>query len=236
MADDLLGLGEALGKAAGKAIEPLAKEFAELMKLFLRPGTEVAGEMIGNELRYRMWKRYIVLGEKAKKFLEERTIKLNPVPEKLLVPIFLNGGLEDDDDLMEKWAGLLASAAAGDEVHPSFPRILAEVSTTEAKILDALYTRLIGTPPEQQNHILIDQQNLFTIQELLDVIDASFQTFELAIYNLKRLSLVEFPVYNDGVPALHVATSRDIPSERKIKLLPLGQEFVKACQGPLPRE
>ena len=57
-------------------------------------------------------------------------------------PLLEGAALEDDENLSNKWAGLLASAATSNEAehsHPSFPRILSEMSPREALILDKLY-------------------------------------------------------------------------------------------------
>ena len=41
--------------------------------------------------------------------------------------------------MIDKWAGLLASSAAGNEVHSSFPQLLSQLSSCDAKLLDGLY-------------------------------------------------------------------------------------------------
>jgi hypothetical protein len=49
--------------------------------------------------------------------------------------------MEDDEFLREKWARLLASAASStdeDLAHPSFSKILSEMSTREARLFDLM--------------------------------------------------------------------------------------------------
>jgi len=62
------------------------------------------------------------------------------VPNKILVPLLEKASLEDisDDFMLEKWANLLASSSAGQEVQPRFVSILSEMTGGQAQLLDAL--------------------------------------------------------------------------------------------------
>jgi hypothetical protein len=83
--------------------------------------------------------------------LEEAGLRPHEVSLKALAPLLEGCSLESDPDestdprdaqrMYERWAALLANAAAGDEgaeVLPSFPRLLAELVTTEARMLEML--------------------------------------------------------------------------------------------------
>ena len=55
--------------------------------------------------------------------------------------------LEDDDDMQARWAALLANAANPDQevtVHPTFPGILKELGSAEARLLDAVVNAFGG--------------------------------------------------------------------------------------------
>jgi hypothetical protein len=66
MADDVVGLG--------KAIEAATKELGELVKPLVRPGVEIVGEMMTDELRYLQLRRRSTLVRKAMKVLADRNI------------------------------------------------------------------------------------------------------------------------------------------------------------------
>lgn len=69
------------------------------------------------------------------------------VPDKTLVPLLAYASIEDDNNLRDRWAALLANAAAGDEgaaVLPAFPQILAELTAIEAQMLDRLASTDFG--------------------------------------------------------------------------------------------
>jgi hypothetical protein len=219
MAEDLFGIG--------KATEAVAKEVASLIGPLFRPGAEVTGQMIADQMGHWRLTRIVLLGKKQQKLLEDNNIQPRMVPPKLLLPILMNGSLEDDDDMLDKWAGLLASAAAGDPVHTIYPKILSELTSTDAKILDAIYQRLIETTSEEHD--------LFTLGELSQQIDVPPEEFQIAIHNLNRLELWEVPASKTGRPVTYVDLSGNIPKHLKVRLLPIGRGFVKTCRGPLSR-
>jgi hypothetical protein len=208
----------------GKATEALTKEIASLISPLLRPGVEIASEIIAQELNYFGLKRRVTILKKQQKLLEDNNIRPKMVSPKLLVPILINGSLEDNDDLIDKWAGLLASAASGYLVHPSFPKILAELTPAEAKILDAMYERLI--------HTTSDESDLYSVIELRQMIGISSEEFKVIIHNLKRLQLWDVPAYHTGNPLLYIDFTGEINQYVKGRLSSLGQDFVKACRGP----
>jgi hypothetical protein len=125
----------------------------------------------------------------------------------LLVPIIQYAALENDGDLAAKWAGLLATAAAGTPVHPIFPKVLSEITPPEARLLDALYVW------EQES--LDSEHNL--------VLEANLPENELPLIcmNLgERLGLINATFTNFWKP--------DLTKFRNIRLTPLG---TRLCQS-----
>jgi hypothetical protein len=66
------------------------------------------------------------------------------VPLKTLLPLLEYASLEQEDDLQEKWAALLANASASGPilVLPGFSDILKQLSPQEARLLDGIYDRV----------------------------------------------------------------------------------------------
>lgn len=61
------------------------------------------------------------------------------VEDKLLRAVLEDGALEEDEDMQERWANLLANASTTPaRVRVVFPKILAELDPTEARFLDGL--------------------------------------------------------------------------------------------------
>jgi Abortive infection alpha len=75
--------------------------------------------------------------------LRDAGLQANPVPPRLLLPIFDNCSVEDNDDLQELWAGLLASASQEtDSLSPSFIETLKQLTPEEAKHYDQIFVEV----------------------------------------------------------------------------------------------
>jgi hypothetical protein len=99
------------------------------------------------DLDHGYWFNYCFLGRAyVQKGRLPEAMRLQPrtVPLKLLKPIIENATIEDDDDLRDIWANLLVSGAGAHEedgVTPSFPAILKDLCSGDAKFLDAFFRK-----------------------------------------------------------------------------------------------
>ena len=89
------------------------------------------------QLRFWKIKRAARLAERLRECLEPIGINRRPVVLKLLVGSIEQGAVEEEDELQDLWAALLASAADSrqPEVHPSFPDILHQLTARDARLL-----------------------------------------------------------------------------------------------------
>ena len=132
MADDLLGLG--------KAADALSKPLQDFLTKLLGPAASEAGELFADRIRYLRWKNTLHILQQSKQELDKRKLTVQNIPLKTLLPILEGASLEsDDENLQTKWSNLLVSAASGNSTHPSYPKILSELTSSEAKLLDYLY-------------------------------------------------------------------------------------------------
>jgi hypothetical protein len=146
MAEDLIGFGKALA-----SIPELTKELREFISKLLWPAGEETGELLRDKVKFLRFKNAVRTVQKAEQLLRDHGISPKSISLKTLIPIVEGCSIEEEDDnLVSKWAGLLASAAAGDPVHSSYPKILAELTSVEARILDAMYQRFIENEPDKQ--------------------------------------------------------------------------------------
>lgn len=136
----------------------------------ISPLTEWAG-LKGEQTRHKRdllrLQRENVLAEivsRAKQRIESRHLATKPVPNKFLVPFLEQASLEDpDSELVDMWAGLLASAETEySSHHVHFVSIIFQLSANQGDILK----RLIGT---DNAHELEREMNL----------DADFQSSEM---------------------------------------------------------
>ena len=132
----------------------IAKEMSkELVKQTLAPVQEIVrelcgpaatevGSMFGDFLRGWRFKRVVDLFEDVKEVASRAGLRLKPVAPRLLFPILDSASLEDDEDLNQRWVALLTNAARtdfDDDVLPSFPDILKQLTAQEVQFLDRAY-------------------------------------------------------------------------------------------------
>lgn len=225
MVQDVLGAGKSL-----EALEKLTREARELMLRLLGPAADAAGDRLAdwiNPIRSKNFER--VVNEVLER-LRSNGIQAQPVELKLLVPILQHSSLEAEDDLVSKWAGLLASAAAGESVHPSYPRILAELTPVEARILDQVYDEIV---PESVENWATDGCHVDRLREKLP--NQSLEKgIQPALDNLFRLRLCQ-PAASAGTGVgglkgdiIPVALAH----YEIVCLTPFGYRFVSTCRGP----
>jgi hypothetical protein len=196
------------------------------LQTILGPLVEV-GDLARDQIRYIRWKVQVKMFKRANEFLDENGIPTQQVSMKLLLPLVELSSLEDEDDdeMVDRWAALLANAAAGPNrgatVLPSFPRILAELSPQEAAILDVLYQ-----PPDPDR--VPEMYHLYPDDPRFD--RANDPMFNTRCFNLERLGLLRAPWENAQIP------NTDPPEyEHKVHYLEgaaLGLSFVLACTPP----
>jgi hypothetical protein len=151
MADDLLGLG--------KAADALSKPLQDFLTKLLGPAASEAGELFADRIRYLRWKNTLHILQQSKQELDKRKLTVQNIPLKTLFPILEGASLEsDDENLQTKWVNLLVSAASGNSAHPSYPKALSELTSSEAKLLDYLYVSEIELETQEKElELLYDE-------------------------------------------------------------------------------
>jgi hypothetical protein len=200
-------LSTAIAKEGIAAATEAAKGF--LSKL-LGPANEELGLLFQDQVKFYRFKNQLRVLSKAEAMLIKAGLAANAVPFRTLLPILENAAAEDDDSLSTKWAALLANAAAKADSpasHPSFPRILSEISPAEARFLDSL----VGKGGEADWELFkVDMATGFSVTH--DDIDRYYG-------NLFRLGLVRI-------------ASREGLAKGVVQVGPFGKAFISACSPP----
>ena len=111
------------------------EEVREFIDRIIPEAIKNAGGILNDQIRFWRWKNQVNIFRKASQHLGQNT-KLHTVDLKVLVPLVENGSLEDEDELQDKWASMLANATSQNQrVLPLFPALLKELSSTEIAIL-----------------------------------------------------------------------------------------------------
>ena len=236
------------------AAVPAAKN---LLVRILGPSADLIGERLKDNL--------LSVLAKAETMSEEASLELQRMPARTGLAILQRASREEDDSMQTRWAALLANAARSDkkaDLPPSFPEILAALSPGEARLLDAVYDKVLGFCKElgvpvkfSHGHLLRSDLDYFRrIYEEAGLTEAPWVDslgehqkltevekekqrnqawwFSVGLENLIRLGLLS----KESKAELVGDDTWDEPSslaQRDYYLLSrLGIEFVTACRKP----
>jgi len=218
--DDLTGIGK-----VSESIEKGTQEVRQLAYDFLAFPVKEAGQLIAEKIRYFRFTNAIRTMQRAKEKLGELHVPVQTVDLKTLVPLLEGASLEEDPEMVEIWAGLLASAATSNQPLVSFVYILREISPIEAKILE-----IVGTSSIEAMTVRDFKYFGITVLDLLEKLSSPSSTTLAHLGNLVRLGLLQ-RVYM--TPAM---TWGNVPlgtlKEDMAGLTPLGVAFLCSCYGP----
>jgi len=151
----------------------LAKDF--LNKLII-PTVEEAGLLIKEQVTFWKFKNQVKILNKAKVYCEKHNIKPQTISLKLLCPLLDYSALEENDELQDKWAILLANMVDSEQniQNHVFPYILSQISSNEFDLLHNVYDNKLT------------RQSLLTRQlnELLKSKDEKIRNLEIKIAEL----------------------------------------------------
>jgi hypothetical protein len=165
-------------------------------------------------------------------------VSVENVRRKLLAEWIDAASLEEDESLQDMWAGLLASAAAGEEAHPTFTTSLRQMTRLDALILKTaavlepqqpFVPNIIGRKLTELNAVM---------NEIKKSTGESFADAEIdvAIDNLSRLSLLQQA--GDRDKAFEVMDGRSIKRTFRqldfVTVAPtdLGFALLRLCSSP----
>jgi hypothetical protein len=123
-------------------VEGTLAPFHELILLLLGPAAEEAGGMLKQSVERFRASRTTRFFSRTSDKIQATGVGPQPVSLKILLPIVESASVEDDDDLQDVWANLLANAATspyGDGIVPSYPAILKDLTARDVKYLDTLF-------------------------------------------------------------------------------------------------
>ena len=220
-----------------KLAKEASKAFAEVKGLISKlfgPAFEETGAVIGDRVRLFRFQRQISLLRKTQRILKKEGIKPKAVSLKVLLPLFDQAALEEDDEMADRWASLLASAANPNNktaLEASFIEILKQLAPTHAYLLDVFYEQITRdkVPPEQWT------ERGYVLSDLREFLEQEVPQFDVAIENLLRLNLVAYPTAKLGI-ANGQEVRIQVTSGNILCATSLGYAFTSACgHGRTPR-
>ncbi len=243
---------------SAKAVQEMAKATGQTTKVIERVGrffSTVMGEsidttcgMLADTLKFKRWKRQISLIEKTERIINDKNLEkdFHPIPPKLVLPIFHNASIEDDEYLHNIYAKLLASVLDPKKKvrRVAFVEILRQLESIDVKIIQAIYE--IATRKSKKYHSKYQGESWYsnalplhharvTRVEILRIVNCSEGIYMVAIDNLFRLRLADAYIEEDvididsesGYETHDVVTAHG--GYDSLNLTALGIQFVEIC-------
>ena len=153
-----------------------------LKRLILPMATEL-GLLIADPIRIWRLKNQVKILNKAKEICEKQKIDPKAISVKLLVPLLENASLEEDEELQNRWAILLANLVDSNNniANHVFPYILGQISKNEFLLLEAYNDSRIN-----RVRALEKELEIFLIQKplLVDEAERKLEEAKISLQNL----------------------------------------------------
>lgn len=194
----------------GRSLEALNEPVRELLRSLTGLEEGETGQLFVDRARWLRLEQAAEIVERARIQLERAGAEPRKVAPKVLVAILEGASLEDDEDLRDMWAGMLASAAAGSPLGVQYPKLLAEMGSDEVRILETACNAPLDTG-------IADGERLRSRLSMPE------NRYHVAMDNLFRLRLF-IPLVPD----------RARPAAQYLNpcLTPTGVQLMKVCRGP----
>lgn len=197
-------------------------------KVFKEPAEQTAG-IINDRLKLFRWQRQIRYVDRVNQILAERGIKDTvAVPPKFALPILEGASLEDEDELQDLWARLIATALdprAEVSMRMAFIEIIKSLNATDIKILKFFYD-VIQSDTRVKREIILDYR--LNKQQICDALNLDSHTYEVSIFNLFRAQCLA-PALIPGGIQFGEETVVVYKGSQAVTMTPLGLDFVTSC-------
>ena len=206
-----------------KSIEETAKTVRQYLDpILLRPLSEL-GLLAKDQISHWRFKNQVRMLQKSKKILESSgvdtsTLKKSITPD-LIIPLIESSGDSADEDLSDMFSSLLVSAIdpkTSDNSHPSFAKVLGQLSPLDARILKSLFSFVGKIEQDVKNGIVIPNLDLkFPVhRQCMSNMDEVAREFSLSnnqvlviFQNLRRLGICD-----QGLDFMNVMNRKEVLS------------------------
>lgn len=199
--------------------EEAAKTANGLMTRIFGPAADGLGIILSQPIKERVVFNQLRALEKLRTKLSKEGASLRQVNLKVLFPYLDGISVEEDPELEDLWANLMANYLDSDKNLETtvYPSILKQISSNEAKALELFYEGSFVTVFADNKKTLMRFENEKVLQD----------KFEGPINNLYRLGLLE----HEKTPARISTGLSDYITAlfNMYKISPFGKDFYKAC-------
>lgn len=167
---------------------------------------------------------------KTKDLIDKSGLTHQELSGKFIVHAIEKASVEDDETLQEKWAILLTNVSTGIEPDVKYISILSELSTKEARLLEALSEsvvrgRVVVVEEVHGTHI---RETLFSTQKSAEYLNISLLEAQIMIDNFYRLNICQPPAM-ESISA--GGTSPSLRTNETFTFTDLDRAFLKAVKS-----
>jgi hypothetical protein len=214
--------------AVGNILKAPAEEF---LRKISGPAGEELGLLLRDKMREYRGRNASRAVSRAQEMLTVTGSNVREVPLRTLLPLLEGASAEDDSDLGELWAALLANAADATKggIPPIFPAILQQLTPFDALALSRLSDVLAqGLPDDPLPPGRAKEQERWGARRSeLNMTESYPDQLEAAINTLVALGLVAHEA------ALRSENGSIFTTDmNELRITALGKQFVAACTPP----
>lgn len=191
MAENLDNFGKQakdIAEAANVSVDAIAKLGKFIDNTFGNAITNGLG-LITDKLAYYRLERAIELQRKVEERLRKKGVDAKKyVPVSFGLPIIEKATIEDDDNMQQLWANLLANALDPNyisKITRNFSSILADMEPVDVRILDMVVSEYVTLSDDKKS------KALFILAKVAANVGVSLMECENSIRNLMRLGLIK---------------------------------------------
>ena len=190
-------------REVSKAVQAAAKTTSDALGVVANTGNflnrvfgglvEDSVGIVADKIRFYRLNNYISLCERAKAKMREKGISTDTVtktvPPKIAMPLIEHATMEDDVNLQDYWAQLLANVMDPNfesNVEPRHVSLLSEMEPLDLRILDTI---CLQYQSESKHGAL--EEILFDKSEIRGQLDVQDAQIEVALLNLMRLGCIK---------------------------------------------
>jgi len=228
------------------AVEATEKLGTFLSSVFGAPITTTSG-MLQDKLAVARWERQLRLADKVQEITNERAASGKPVgvQPRLAVPIIENASLEENNQLQDLWAHLLASAMNTEtsiKVRNAFVDIIKQLEPIDVQILEVCFKKLRES--QLTRKAKFGHKEWFTETDatsypitqkhVIDALDITKQTYMESADNLMRVRLLSSYIEDSDIHAEVDGSEEYYEASlhygyQSVCITELGTVFVKVC-------
>lgn len=196
-----------------KALDTAFEAAKHFVQTVITPPLEQVGGLLADKVKSWRLNNQIAIVIKAENLLKERGVKTKKVSLKVMAPLLEECSLEDDENLQQKWAALLANTVSENSTVKTnlFTSTLKEMTAEDAEVFQVIFGHCTISTPTERGIEVTHSRRAISPDAFKDYPD-----IDLVFDNLKRLRLIR-EITTHGSDRVPVVVSE------------LGLKFMLAC-------